>query len=533
MKKTLALILALVMTMALIACGGTKTPAASGSSSSGLKVDAAGSGLNEEVKVDETKKYMKDLILGYSQKYSTLDPQDTSNGVQDTLYMLYHSTLVRYSYDTREILPELAKSWSSNDAGDQWTFVLRDDVTFHNGEKLTADDVVFTWERGVDGAASSATAKLIDKVVADNDYQVTFHLKQGSMDWLYNMADCRASVLNREAFAADPETGYKIGAGGWKVEKYELGVDITFTKYEDSWVWAETKTPTESLTFRTMTEDSARSIAVQTGEIQIGASPAVSELATLDKDPNVEYVMLTAETIYYLGFNCESEKLSDVNLRNAIAYATDPKEILDIVYEGQGDMAESFWGPTQLGLYTDYENPLEYNVEKAKEYLAKSNYPNGVELTITAASDKFAKVAEVLQAQLQDVGITCTVEKTDSPGLKQIIADNKLEILVYNKSCGAQGDQFRTILTYGNSTNRCKYNNARVMELLDLALAEKDEAKRVEMYKEIQELTHAEMPYRPLFYGVTTMLHDAGVSGVIWQPNTKHDFTYVICEERA
>ena len=537
MKKTLALILAIVMTMALVACGGSKTPTTSGSGSatgsSGLKVDQAGADLNEEVKVDETKKYMKDLVFGYSQKYSTLDPQDTSNGVQDTLYMLYHNSLVRYSYDSKTIEPELAKSWSSNDSGDEWTFVLRDDVTFHNGEKFTADDVVFTWERGAGGSASSATAKLIKEVVADNDYQVTFKLTQGSMDWLYNMADCKASILNREAFAADPETGYKIGTAGWKVDKYELGIDITFVKYADSWVWKDVQTPTESITFRTMTEDSARSIAVQTGEIQVGASPAVSELTTLDKDPNVDYVLLTAETIYYLGFNCESEKLSDVNLRNAIAYATDAQEILDIVYEGQGDLAESFWGPTQFGLYTDYEQPLGYNVELAKEYLAKSNYPNGVELTITAASSNFARVAEVLQSQLADIGIKCNVEQTDSPGLKQLIADNKLEILVYNKSCGAQGDQFRTILTYGNSTNRCKYNNARVMELLDLALAEKDEAKRLEMYKEIQELTHAEMPYAPLFYGVTSMLHDAGLSGAIWQPNTKHDFTYVICEERA
>jgi len=537
MKKTISLMMTIAMLFSLVACG-TKTAEPSIEtvvqeiSKETVVVESAGAGLNEEVKIDEAKEYLKDIILGYGQKYSTLDPQDSSNGVQDTLYMLYLNSLVRYSYDTEELLPELAESWSSNEAADQWTFKLRNDVTFQNGEKFTADDVVFTWERGAEGNASSSIADMIDKVVADSDDQVTFFLKKPNMDWLYSMADCKASILSRKAFEEDPENGFTVGTGGWMIDKYELGIDITFKKYEDSWVWKEVQTPTVTITLRTMTEDSARSIAVQTGEIQVGNTPTVSELTTLAKDPNVDYTLLTAETIYYLGFNCESEKFSDENFRNAVAYAINSQEILDFVYEGQGDLCKSFWGPTQYGLYTDYEQPMEYNLDLAKEFLAKSPYPNGTEITITAASDNFSKIAEVVQSQLSEIGITCEVVKTDTPGLKQLIADNALEVLVYNKTCGPQGDQFRTILTYGNGTNRCNYKSDRVMELLDLALAEKDDAKRKDMYKEIQEITHKEMPYAPLFYGVTSMLYDAGLSGVIWQPNTKHDYTYVVCETR-
>ena len=530
MKKALALILAIVMTMALVACGGkpadtSKPDSSAPDSSGGVKVEDS-SDVNQEVKVDETKKYLKNITFGYAQKYTTLDPQETSDGIHDTLFQLYHNSLVDYNYDTQSLEPELAKSWSCNDACNEWTFVLRDDITFSNGEKLTADDVVFTWERGASGSAASASAKMIEKVVADNDYQVTFYLNQATMDWPFNMTGCSASVLNREAFAADPETGYLVGTGGWKVDMYELGIDVTFVKYADSWAWKDKQTPTESLTFRTMTEASARAIAVQTGEIQAGVTPNVAEIPVLTQDPNVKCLVMAAETIHYLAFNCENEKLSDVNLRKAIAYAVDAQEINEIVYEGHQVLAESFWGPGQFGLFTDHEEPL------AKEYLAKSNYPNGTELTITASTANFKRVAEVLQSQLADIGIKCTVNQTDSPGLKQIIADNQHEIIVFNKSCGAQGDQFRTILT-DTGTNRAQYKNDRVVELLDLAVAEKDEAKRLEMYKEIQQITHKEMPYRTLYYGYTSMLYDAGMSGTIWRPNTKHNHTYVICEERA
>ena len=105
------------------------------------------------------------------------------------------------------------------------------------------------------------------------------------------------------------------------------------------------------------------------------------------------------------------------------------------------------------------------------------------------------------------------------------------DFFFYNKSCGPHGDQFRTVLTYGHNTNRAQFESARVMELLDLAVVEQDDAKRKAMYQEIQQITHDEMPYRPLFYGTNGYAWGKNVSGTIWCGDNKHDYTFIVCAE--
>lgn len=536
MKKTLALILAIVMTIALVACGGDPAPKPGSSSASGDTSnkydDVTQNQGKEDVKVDEAKSYKKEIVFLYAQTFSTLDPTVGSNGILDTLYYLVYNTLTNWDYATSELKPELATEWSCNDDGTVWTFKLRSDVTFANGEKFTADDVVYTIERQKTAEKSSdaATCKIIEKAEATADDTVVITLNKANMDFPYTMGLNKWSILNREACEKDAENGFKIGTGGWSYGDCEMGIQVSFNKVESSWMWNEVKTPTEKLTFKINTEASAREVAVQADDAQFCHKFNLINTNLFDKDPNVAYTVLAAESIDYLGLSSDG-KLADINLRNAIGYAVNAKEIVDMVYDGYGDVCKSFWGPGQYGLYTDYETPYGQNLDLAKEYLAKSSYPNGTDLTITTIAGNYEDVAKVIQYQLAQIGINCTINIVDSPGLADVIKKGQLDILVYNKSCGSWGDQFRTILTYGNNTNRAHYKNDRVMELMDLALAERDDTKRKAYYQEIQEIVHAEMPYVPLYYGTNHALYHKGMSGMIIQPNEKNDFTYVICEE--
>ncbi|MBQ4424352.1 MAG: ABC transporter substrate-binding protein [Lachnospiraceae bacterium] len=529
MKKLLAILLAGAMILGLAACG--KEPAAS-EGSSDSNVETAGEVVNTSVEVDENKTYKETIILGYEQPVTTLDCQVLVNGVQDTVYYLFVNALLSYNYETKQLEPCLAKEWSNNEDSTVWTFKLRDDVTFSNGEPLTADDVVFTIERMAEsGVSGAADAKNVESVVANGDYEVVVTLKSANMDFPYRMGLAFWGILNREAVEADPDNGFKVGTGGWKPVKFEPGVVVEFEKVETSWVWKDVQTPTKKIVLKTMTEESARSIAVQTDEIQFSYQINYGDTNIYDADPNVDYMIIDAEAIYYLGMSYESEAIGDdVNLRNAIAYAINPQELKDVGFAGKGKACQTFWGPNQYGLYTDYEQPLGQNLELAKEYMAKSNHPDGVTLTITTVT-AFEEMAEVVQAQLAEIGITVKVNITDAPGLAQTVADKKLDLLLYNKTCGAYGDQFRDILVYGNTANRMKYNNEKVAELLDKALGETDDAARKALYQEVQEITHEEMPCVPLFYGTNSVLFRKGLSGVKYQPNLKHDFTYVICED--
>ena len=535
MKKTLALILAIVMTMALVACGGkgtTSTTTPSTSTPEENKQGTATTDMNKDkVEIKEDVKYKEKVVLAYGGKTTTIDPQVVSNIHHDTIFKLSHNSLICYDWDKKEMVPELATEWSVAADGKTWTFKLRNDVEFHNGEKMTADDVVFTFERAKETGVSGSNAYTqIESIKAVDDYTVEMTLTGANADWLYLLQYTYCSILNREAVEKDPVDGAGIGTGGWKISKWENGADTHFERYDNSWVWkVNPLTPTKQLVLATMTEDSARVVATQTGEVDFNISVPLVEIPVLEKDEKLQTATINVDTIYFLGFNNQTGICSDVNMRKAISYAVDPQELLIAYYEGYGNTCETFWGPNQYGIYTDYADPLETNLDKAKEFLAKTNY-NGETLRFVTITS-FADTAALMQAQLLKVGIKSEIVSVDSQGLNATCKALEFDFFYYNKSCGPHGDQFRTVLTYGHNTNRAQWNSPRVMELLDLAVVEQDDAKRKAMYQEIQQIAHDEMPYRPLFYGTNGYAWGKNVSGTIWCGDNKHDYTFIVCAE--
>jgi ABC-type transport system substrate-binding protein len=128
-------------------------------------------------------KYADKVVIGQNAKTTTTVPQNQTNIAHRMMFALTHNTLVGYVEKAKELTPELAKSWTVSDDLKTWTFALRDDVVFHNGEKFTADDVVYTYERalsaeGVSGTVKSAYAAF-ESVKANGDYEVVITLKEG------------------------------------------------------------------------------------------------------------------------------------------------------------------------------------------------------------------------------------------------------------------------------------------------------------------------------------------------------------------
>lgn len=531
MKKTLALILAIVMTMALVACGGSKTPTTSGTTTpEEPKQGTSTTDMNKDkVEIKEDVKYKEKIVLGSSGKTTTTDPQVVSNIQHDTIFKLTHNSLICYDWEKKEMVPELATEWSVSADGLTWTFKLRNDVEFHNGEKMTSDDVVYTFERAkATGVSGATTYKQIAEIKALGDYEIQMTLTQPNADWLYMLQYTTCSILNREAVEKDEINGAGVGTGGFKVTSWENGGNVNFERYDNSWVWkVNTLTPTKYITMATMTEASARAVATQTGEVDFNMSVDLIEIPVLAKDAKLQTATIDVDTIYFLGFNNETGIMTDVNMRKAVSYAVDPQEMLDAYYEGYGNLCKSLWGPNQYGLYTDYSDPLETNIDKAKEYLAKTSY-KGENLRLVTLT-QWADMGALLQAQLLKVGIKTEIVTVDSQGLNATCKAKEFEIFFYNKSCGPHGDQFRTLLTYGHNTNRAQWNSPRVMELLDLAVVENDDAKRKAMYQEIQQIAHDEMPYRPMYYGTNGYAWGKNVSGVLWCGDNKHDYTQIVC----
>lgn len=536
MKKALALILAIVMTMALVACGGDKpasTPSDPGTTSTPLQQGTADINKDKDTPVptDPAVKYKEHVEIATTGLPTTLDPYQKTNNVHDTSFKLTHNQLIYYNYETAAFEPELAAEWKTETADSYW-FKLKQGVKFSNGEELTADDVLWTFverPKTMDAIGAATLVKMVKDVEIINDYEFRVKLKAPSTDFIPTANLSYGAILNREACVADAEHGFEIGTGGWKITEFVPNDHVTYEKHEDAWCWAEKPTPTKVITFRQRGEQTAAAIAVQTGECAASTGTNASEYASLKNDPSVKTVAFAAETLEYFYFNMKSGiAADDVNLRKAIAYAVSYDDQNLVRFDGLATRHYNIWGPKQPGYYeTPDELKVDTNLEKAKEYLAKSKQPNGCTVNITTSAT-FEKQATIMMEDLRKIGITANVEVLDGTGFNAKMAEGTgYDIGIYNISLNPNGARFKFVADPSSSTNRAHYVNDEMLAKFNAALQEADETKRNEIYKEIQIEMAEDLPYVPMMTGVGFTLENAKAGGIVWGADTKHDYTYV------
>ena len=497
MKKVLALILATMMIMSLVACGGGGTPAAS-SEHTTTNLEDIYKG-QETTTPDATTTYKKELIVAHWQAIDSIDPHLSSGNAAECTYKMIHGQLVDYDWTTATITPDLAESWDIENAA-SYVFHLRKGVKFSNGEELTADDVLYTFvERpaAVQGTSGTAVWNVIEKVEIIDDYTVRIKLTEGDADFMNRIYLAYYAVLNREACEADPNNGFTVGTGGWKIGEFKPNDEVVFVRNDDSWVWKENGlNPTEKVTMRFITEKTTAAIAVQNREIAAMTQVDNADLAPL-KSAGAQALTYEAESLYYMIFNMKSGKFKDsADLRKAVAYALNYDEIIDYMTDGLGSRAYSMWGKNQYVLFEDFPEKYEYNVEKAKEYMAKAGYANGIEVDLLV---KDKNIPPLIQAQLKEVGITVNVNLADTAGANAAVKAGDFDLYFNGITLQPIGGRFAFIPDIKHSTNRAFYDNPAMVEKFNAAKQETDDAKRKEIYKEIQIEINEDLPYLAMY----------------------------------
>ncbi len=482
--------------------------------------------------------YKDQVVIGFQSKTSSTNPTAQTSVAHRIFFTLTHNTLVSYEESTQALVPELALSWESSADFKTWTFTLRDDVYFHNGEKFTADDVLFTWEWAKENASNATVKKFYASTIADikviDDTHVEITLAKGDIDFLYTYSTEYFAVLNREAVTADPTDGPSIGTGAYMNKEFVVGDHTTLERFDQ--YWGELPT-TKTLLFRYISDGSTRLAALEAGEIDVCQSPNNTELDIIRSNPDLGLTTYQATALTFLAFNMDDPILQDENLRLAIAYAVNSQEIIDGAASGQGGVANGMWGYFQYGYFDDWAsvgqtpyNPV--NMEKAKEYLAKSNYPNGgVTIKFTAANQWTVNSLQIIQAQLKALNINVEVEQVDAAGFGNKTKNRDFQVVIYSITFKAAGSDAARIYTKGNSVNYAGYDNARVAELFALASAETNDATRKDYYKEIQTIVHAECPYIPLYYANSGAAYTNKLSGAVFNSTGRFDYTYVKVEK--
>ena len=518
MKKFVAFMLAVVIILGLAACGkdNPTTPATQNGTDSSNTSNATQASAVE---------YKKEIIVtAGTAAFESVDPQSRSTFQNTRHYQMTHERLIYMNPITSELSPMLATEWSVSDDGLVWTFRLREGVKFHNGEPFTADDVVFTCERGKESTNSNVKNyyTMVKSCVAEGDYVVKMTLETPNADFPYTRTFPYMAILNREAVEKDPENGVMIGTGLWKWGEHVQNDHDTFVRNDD--YWGES-TPTEKFTIQHIPETASRTIAGENGEVDMAYSISTKSIEDIKANPNLDLVEIDLVSLQYLAWNMEREgPWQDQNFRLAVACCIDWDSLNLGWKNGFATKATSFWSHAQYGYAPQPE--YGYSVDKAKEYLAKSSY-KGEDIEILGFPS-WSTAALIISDMMSKVGITNHVNDVNSATYTTLAADGAYDLTCYQFSFTAPGSDFSRFMNgpQGGHAFAKAPSIDKINELLAKALLESDDTQRKALYAQVQQLVHEDAVLLPLMYTKSFNAVTKGLEGIVWAPNTDFDYRY-------
>jgi peptide/nickel transport system substrate-binding protein len=403
MKHVMLLLLVGLLSLALVGCVPSATqPTPPPATEAPPSESPAAEAPTEEVQAPKV------LRVAATASVTTWDPSASFS--TEALYManLYEPLL--WINPDGSFEPALAESYEVSDDGLVWTFKLRDGVTFHDGEPLTADTVVKSIQRTIDlGTGASWIWWMVDKIEAPDDMTV-----QVTLTTPYPLDRVAAStyaawIISPAAADQDSEwfeEGQEAGSGPWMLESYTPDEEIVLTRFEDYWGgWEDSQF--DKVVISIVPEQVVQAQMLEGGEVDLALSLPVERLESFRASPDFE-VYEDATLFNYVGFmNTQRPPLDDKLVRQAIAYGI-PYE--DVVAVGAGGLGQQARGPVPHGLwpYSDEVFQYSYDPDKAKELLAEAGYPDGgFELVLTHAAENLneERFAPVIKDALADLGI--------------------------------------------------------------------------------------------------------------------------------
>ncbi len=436
---------------------------------------------------------------------------DTLDGHLNTEFNAYrimyasYNNIVKRNPSDDSIGPELAKSWEIATDGKSVTFKLQEGVKFQDGTEFNAEALKWNIDRVLDPNAGSAQRAVIgpyiDKVEVVDKSTVVFRLKTPFRPLLALLTDRPGYVLSPAAvqklgkdFGAKP-----VGTGPFKVVQWIPKADIRIEKFSD--YWEKGKPYLDGIWYQNVPDESVRLAMLRTGETDVLEAIAPTQLSLIDKDPNIKVVPFAGGANYSFKINMNVAPFNSKALRQAIAYATDRKQWVDVFWAGK---AKEAYAPIGFGwAYDPTLTTLKYDLAKAKEKLTEAGYPNGVTLTLSCSSTALEiQRCEIYQAQLAKANITVKLRQVAAsdffPAFKTSYVGerNYFGYTWQNPRPDPHQNLQRVFHTKGSSNiNDIDYSNPQVDKLIDDAANVYDIAKARDMYFQMQRIIVEDVPF--------------------------------------
>ena len=490
MKKQLfSLLPALVMALALTACGGA--PAGNAAPST---------------------------LVYSSADYTRINPAMDEHCEINTLLF---NGLTAHDGEN-QVVPGLAERWEYDENACTYTFHLREGVKWHDGNPLTAADVKFTIEAIMDpdnGAENAPNYEDVEEITTPDEQTVVFRLSAPNAAFLeyMTMAVLPRHLLEGEDMQTSGFFRAPVGTGPYKLERWDVGQAIVLVKNEDYYLGCP---GIDQIIFKIVGDDNAQAVQLESGELDLALLDPRNAKNFADRDGFTCYDMMTAD---YRGilFNFWNDYWTDNrDLIPAVCCAIDRQAIIDSVLLGQGMAA---YGPLQRNIYNNEDvERYGYDPARAGEILESAGCVMGPDgfyqrdgqevgfvISVMAGEQDRIDIAQAAAQQLREAGIHCTVEipaKIDWGG-------QMAGLIGWGSPFDADDHTYKVFGT-GKGANYSGYSNEKVDEYLTLARQSADPGVRREYYGKFQEELAADPPYAFICYIDANYVAKSSVRGI-------------------
>lgn len=452
------------------------------------------------------------LLIGVISDAQSLDPHIQNDSHSEQIVAMLYSTLVKFETDGT-IVNDLAESYKVSEDKLTWTFKLKEGVKFHNGKELTAEDVKGTYDRFLGKDETSARLNVTERtkmflsVDVVDKYTVSITTTEPYGPMMALLASRSLAIMDPDIIAEyGVNTGdfpkSSIGTGQYRIISWKRDEELVAERFDD---YFGENAKIKTVKTRIIPEAASRVIALETGEIDLIKQFPAEDMDRFQANPDINVIKKPSVGARMFEFGCNDPIISNTKVRQAISYAVDRDEFIEglfpgLSYPSTGPITPVVWG------YYDF-GKIEQDQEKAKQLLAEAGYPNGFDTKIvtTPRYDKGVELAEILAAQLSEVGINAEIEVLEWSvlvpmwsGITREEFDQPMFIMGAGTSMmdadGAFRGLYTTTETGTNERSYGFYSNAEVDQLIHEGMKETDLIKRYELYKRAQEILYFEDP---------------------------------------
>jgi peptide/nickel transport system substrate-binding protein len=506
------------------------------------------------------------LTLGLAAPAAAETPQDTlvmANQIDDMITLdpaeVFEFTAAEYAanvYDRLVTYPvddvsnlqgHVAESWEIADDGKTYTFKVRDGITFHSGNPLTAEDAVFSLQRVIKLNKTPSfiltqfgfTPENVEQqiqVVDDRTFTVVLDKPYAPTFFLYCLTATVGSVVDKQEVLAheqDGDLGYNwlktasAGSGPFKLRSWKANESLILDGNPDYWGGAP---GFERVVTRHIAEPATQMLLLEKGDIDIARNLEADQLERLRGSPDVTVREVPKGAIYYLGLNQKNEYLAKPEVREALKHLVDYDGIASTIVKGSAVVHQSFLPQGFLGAIDD--QPYTLDVGKARELLEQAGLEDGFKVTMdTRNASPLPEIAQVLQANWAEAGIELEILPGDN---KQTLT--KYRARTHDIYIGRWGPDYQDPHTNADTfssnpdnsdaaglTGKLAWRNAwdipEMTAQTEAAVLERDPARRAQMYEEIQREHQKTSPFVIMFQDIEVIAERNDVAGMIWGPS--------------